>query len=36
MVTLSGEWTRQQLNELGQWLNNQAGTEEDYFELNNV
>jgi len=35
MVSLSGEWTRQQLNDLGMWLNNQ-GTDDDYFELNNV
>merc|ERR1712137_292006 len=36
MVSMSGEWTRQQLNEVGDWLNTQAGTDEDYFELNNV
>ena len=36
MVSMSGEWTRQQLNEVGEWLSSQAGTDEDYFELNNV
>lgn len=35
MVSLSGEWTRPQLNDLGMWLNDR-GTDDDYFELNNV